>query len=185
MSLLRFLRVIESIDPTAASRTRGLPRNRRLVIEVLEGRAVLAALDEAPLADPPPDETPVAPTVLESPPSDPVAPAAEGDPVADPLFEDPIDPPISQPPVITSLEAHSEDGWVSLTGTVTDADGPVAGLMIHFMVVGDGATDSFTATVLADGTFESTTYVIPAGSMIFAYTIDIDGNHSEVVNTVV
>jgi len=184
MSLLRFLRVIESIDPTAARRTATMPRSRRLMLEVLEGRAVLAALDEAPLADPPPEDSPTSPPVLESPPSDPVAPPDEGAPIDDPLFEDPIDVIISQPPVFTSLAAHNQDGWVRLTGSVSDADGPVEGLTVYF-IVGDGTTAAFTATVLADGTFASADYLIPPGASVYAYTIDIDGNQSEIVETVV
>jgi hypothetical protein len=155
------------------------------MLEVLEVRAVLTTLDDAPLADPLPLETPATPPVLESPTSDPATSADEGVPL-DPTFDDPvIVEPVLQPPVVTSLTAHNENGWVWLTGSVADADGPVEGLTVYF-IVGDGSTTvAFTATVLADGTFESAAYAIPAGTMIYAYTIDIDGNQSEIVNTIV
>jgi hypothetical protein len=80
-------------------------------------------------------------------------------------------------PSITSLQPNRIESMVWFVGTVTDADGPVEGLTVYFMVDNDPAI-AFAATVNADGSFSTTGLSVAAGTLIQAYTIDVDGNQS-------
>jgi hypothetical protein len=79
-------------------------------------------------------------------------------------------------PIISALQSSHSGMWVWFTGTVTDPDGPVEGLTVYFRI-GENPLAP-TATVGADGIFESIPLVLPVGSMITAYTIDAQGHHS-------
>ena len=123
MSLLNFLRIIEEIQPVRGK--------RRLALESLERRGVLAALEDLPVIEPVPLPLPEAQPVLEVPPPEDALPPLENGPPGnfdpDPTNGDNPPPPASVPPVITSTGTQHDLGWVWFTGTVSDADGPVEG----------------------------------------------------------
>ena len=190
MSILRFLRVIEEEIRTAPV-TRGRPRNYRpLALETLEGRAVLTLIGELPSLpelfsqlEPMTESPPAAPepTSEETPPPPPTAPiytdpATEDPPPAetDPggLPADPIDEEreFSRPPDIT-VSADRKGEWVCISGVVTD-DEPVEGLVV-FCLTDSGF--SFTVVVSAEGTYQSSNYLLEWGVMISVWTIDLDG----------
>ena len=194
MSLLHFLRVIEEVLPVPARSDAAKRRKRTLTIESLERRSVLAVLADQ-LVEPVPLEIPTAGDVVQEsalPFPVPVVPTpaenlfdpGESPPGGETPTDDPIDPPVLQPPVITSLQSHRDGDWVWLTGSVSDADGPVAGLIVYF-TIGTDSTVVFTAVVQADGTFATMTYPIPAGTQVNAYTIDVDGLYSNIASCTV
>jgi hypothetical protein len=187
MSILRFLRVIE--EEIGVPITRGRPRNSRpLVLETLEGRAVLALIGELPTL--PELFPPLAPT-QESPPTSPEPTSEEAplpmepvdtDPTTDEppptetdpggLPADPIDEEreFSRPPDIT-VTAERNGEWVCISGVVTD-DEPVEGLVVYCLT---DSGFSFTMVVGADGTYQSSSYLLEWGAMVSVWTIDLDG----------
>lgn len=221
MSLLGFLRVIEAIRPSRGKASPPNP-NRRLEMESLERRSVLALVDSL-VAYEEPVETTIA--IVESLPevdalADTVQPLTEydnggsgsgtggaepGDPTievpSDPIltsggstggsgsgtgYTEPESPPSSgsgsgsggEAPSITALQGDRVDAMVWFVGTVTDADGPVEGLTVYFSVGSDPSV-AFTAVVDANGAFTSLGMLIEFGTLVRAYTIDADGNQSE------
>jgi len=142
----------------------------------------------------------MAPPPQESLPPDDGGSAAEpilygGDSTEEPISEPPPNDPsvedsgssseLGGPPSISSIEAQFNSGqWVSIVGTVTDPGGSVEGMTVYFMV-GYVNTVSFTTTVAADGSFRSLDLGLDAGTLIRAYTIDSDGNYSEIASCAV
>jgi hypothetical protein len=203
MSLLNFLRVIDGIQ-RRGGKDAPPPRNRRLEVESLERRAVLAVLDVPLVLSGPLESTTSATTLELSPLTDPLPPPPEetlspdvggsssgtGEPEpSDPSADPPTDPPLTDggsgsgsgesniAPQITLGSQQNSGMWVWFTGTVSDPDGPVQGLTVYF-TIGLESSISFTATVQADGTYESLEMMLAAGTTISAYTIDVDGIHS-------
>ena len=189
MSVLRFLRVIE--EEIGVPITRGRPRNSRpLVLETLEGRAVLALIGELPLPTLPELFPPLAPT-QESPPTSPEPTSEEAPLPTEPVDTDPTtdEPPptetdpgglpadpideereFSRPPDIT-VTAERNGEWVCISGVVTD-DEPVEGLVVYCLT---DSGFSFTMVVGADGTYQSSSYLLEWGAMVSVWTIDLDG----------
>jgi hypothetical protein len=200
MSLLNFLRVIDTFLPE----TRGagpIRRHRHLELEKLERRAVLAVLESTATALVPVETTDStfveSSTLTDTSTTDSTVDSGSGTTestftdggsgsgTGDPSLEAPPEGDAgtgtgSEAPVITSLEADHGDLLVWFTGTVTDADGPVVGLTVYF-VVGNDTSYSFTAVVDIDGTFSSIGMPIEPGTEVRAYTIDVDGNQSLLV----
>jgi len=218
MSLIRFLRVALTTGPLGGKTPPPKP-NRRLEMESLERRSVLALVDSL-VANVEPVETTLAaveslPVVAETvetvtaydsggsgsgtgemEPSDPTT-EAPADPVlssggsgggsgSGTGYTEPEYPPSSgsgsgsggEAPAITALQGDRIDAMVWFVGTVTDADGPVEGLTVYFSV-GNDPSVAFTAVVGANGSFTSLGVLIELGTFVRAYTIDADGNQSE------
>ena len=78
-------------------------------------------------------------------------------------------------PAVTSLYATQDSGWVAFFGTVTD-DESLEGLTIYFT---SDSGHQFTATIQADGSFSTASYLMEPGTQVTAWFIDADGNYSE------
>jgi len=185
MSILRFLRVIE--EELGASRTeRASRRTRPLLLETLEGRAVMTLLSELPLPTlsdffpPPTTSGEPAPAPTETTPADPTTteePPAESEPV-DELTPEPIDIGQELPtPPLLEASANSNEGWLTVSGQVID-DESVAGLTV-FCMTSSGL--AFSMTVGADGHYESDMMFLAPGTMLTLWTIDLDGLRSNTV----
>lgn len=190
MSILRFLRVIE--EEIGVPLTRGRLRNSRpLALETLEGRAVLTLIGELPslpelfsplepmtespespsaVSEPTSEEAPLPTEPLDTDPTTEDAPPTETDPGG--LPADPIDEEreFSRPPDIT-VTAERNGEWVCISGVVTD-DEPVEGLVVYCLT---DSGFSFTMVVGADGTYQSSSYLLEWGAMVSVWTIDLDG----------
>lgn len=82
---------------------------------------------------------------------------------------------------ISSFSSVHDYGVVRLIGTATD-DESLAGLTVYLTTT---AGHQFTATINADGTWASASYVLEPGTTVMAYFIDADGNHSEMASILV
>ncbi|MCI0359596.1 MAG: hypothetical protein L0211_14060 [Planctomycetaceae bacterium] len=209
LSFLRVIQGIQSRGgKPAPPRNRRLelePLEWRAVLTVLETplpildspEVTSTVLESPPLGDPPPspeDDGGSGSGTGEPDPGQAPDPSGESLPMdggsgggnGDP----PPDPPLtsgsgsgtgtgSEAPIITSLESSHTGWWVSFSGSVTDADGPVAGLIVYF-TIGEETGVAFTAIVQADGTFQTLDLEIAANTLINAYTIDAEGNQSSI-----
>jgi hypothetical protein len=70
---------------------------------------------------------------------------------------------------------------VRLIGTATD-DESLAGMTVYLTTT---TGQQFTATINADGTWASASYVLEPGTTVMAYFIDADGNHSPMASILV
>jgi len=189
MSLLNFLKI--------AAPSGGPPRPRKLAIESLERRAVLAVLD--PLLVEAVAETVVEPTEETTPPI-----TEETESQTEPITSDPLllEEPATEEPLPTEEPADGEAGgedpgttapeilnagyardgmWVSFSGLVQD-DEPVGGFTIYFST---DQGDEFVTTVEADGSFQTHSVLIQHGAQVTFYTIDSEGNYSDYIMLIV